>query len=689
MLWFKSIHPIFKLFQNKQPLAIAVRAVLIASLIPGSMIAFHCQNNSTILEPEPPTVLERPCVWNGIDSIDYLDSVMCSSDFEKIQGTPAEQVTAHVKSLKVIYDIVNDHVYFTNSKLYPYHYYFCSIILGYKQSNEQFNIDQYGCGNNRIYCLGSVNYYEDTKIYTLEFFPSDCVSADYIKTVYQKVSRLVYFSPILKFLPSSTALLSRAASLSKEIPVITQDEIFAGQIYQPLNTKESYGYLRYVDMKTINSTRLNRHDIVVLNGIPADLAPVAGVITTVYQTPLAHINVLSHNRGTPNMMYKNALTDTNFTKLSGLLVHLKVQPDNFSLQPASLSDAEAFWAKSEPTRPYIPMCNDDTSGLFELSQIDRTASALVGAKAANFAELTHIPPLDSLGVIPVPEGAFAIPFFYYRQHLDKNGITPFIDSMLTDTQFLINETYRKKTLQLLQERIINAPADTEFIHMVDAFIRSHTGATSIRFRSSTNVEDIPDFNGAGLYTSNTAVLGDPKKSIDMAIKKTWASLWLYDAFEERQYFKIDQHTIAMGILVHSAFKGDDAGDVDGVAITRNLYYADLPGMTINVQGYGVNVRNPPAGFMSDQFIVHTFTEDPYTNPSIEYLAHSNIMGGKPVLSNDQIITLVKYLEAIKTHFCPFYNPRCFIYNASFAMDVEFKYEGNPAKLYFRQVRPYK
>jgi hypothetical protein len=653
------------------------------------MIALQCQKNSSLVDPEPHPVIERPCVWNGIDSIEYLDSVMCSKDFEKIQGTPAEQVSAHVKSLKVVYDIVNDHVYFTNSKLYPYHYEFCSKVLGYKQSNDIFNIDQYGCGNNRIYCLASVNYYEDTKIYTLEFFPSDCVSTEHIKTVYQKVSRLVYFGSVLKFLPSSTALHNRVVSLTKEIPIITQDEIFAGQIYQPLNTKESYGYLRYVDMKTIKDTRLNRHDIVVLNGIPADLAPVAGVITTVYQTPLAHINVLSHNRGTPNMMYKNALTDTNFTKLSGLLVHINVRLDSFSLQPAQLSDAEAFWAVNEPTKPFIPLCHDDTAGLFEMSQIDRTSSALVGAKAANFAELTHIPPIESLGPIPVPEGAFAIPFFYYRQHLDRNGITPIIDTMLNDTQFLTNETYRRKTLQSLQERIIAAPADTGFIRMVDAFIRSHTSFKTIRFRSSTNVEDIPDFNGAGLYTSNTAVLDDPSKSIDMAIKKTWASIWLYDAFEERQYFKIDQHSIAMGILVHRAFKGDDAGDVDGVAITRNIYYEGLQGMTVNVQGYGVNVRNPPAGFMSDQFIVHTFTEDPYVNPSIEYLAHSNIMGGKPVLSNDQIITLVKYLDAIKSHFCNLYNPRCFLYYASFAVDVEFKYEGNPAMLYFRQVRPYK
>src|SRR5512133_732258 len=268
MLCLKNLYPISKLFPKKQSVTIARSAVVFTFIFLASMIALQCQKNTSILEPEPHPVIERTCVWNGIDSIEYLDSVMCSKDFEKIQGTPAEQVTAHVKTLKVIYDIVNDHAYFTNSKLYPYHYEFCSKVLGYKQSNDIFNIDQYRCGNNRLYCLASVNYYEDTKIYTLEFFPSDCVSTEHIKTVYQKVSRLVYFGSVLKFLPSSTALHNRVVSLTKEIPIITQDEIFAGQIYQPLNTQEAYGYLRYVDMKTIRDTRLNRHDIVVLTGIP-------------------------------------------------------------------------------------------------------------------------------------------------------------------------------------------------------------------------------------------------------------------------------------------------------------------------------------------------------------------------------------------------------------------------------------
>jgi hypothetical protein len=633
-------------------------------------------------------IIERDCVWNGADSIDFLDSINCGKDFDKLQGTPIEPILSQVLSEKIVYEIASDRIFFVNSKKYPLHYDFCKQVLRYAGTSQEFLSDQYGCGNKRIYCLAAVNYYVATKIYTLEFFASDCIATGSIKSVYQNVCRRVYFGAALKFLPTSTEMQHRADSVKNDIPIIGMDEMYANQTYQALNTKEAYGYLRKVDIMTLPSAHLNRHEIVILNGIPNDLPPTAGIITTVFQTPLAHINILCHNRGTPNMMYKYALTDSRITGLLGSLVHLTVGQDSFSMEPAKIGDAESFWAKSEPATPLFPVCHDDTAGIFELSQLNHYSTPLVGAKAANLAELARIPATAGIGTVPIPECAFAIPFYYYRQHMNKAGLTAMVDSLLADTTFLSSETLRKTGLQKLQDSIIQFPIDSSFLHLVESYIRSHTTFTYIRFRSSTNVEDLPNFNGAGLYTSNTGSPDDPSKPIDMAIKKTWASLWLFDAFEERQYFKIDERTVAMGLLAHRAFKGDDAGDVDGVAITKNIYNPNLPGVTVNVQGYGVNVRNPPAGFLSDQFIFHNVSDDPYGNPSIEYLSHSNIMGGKPVLQNQEIVALVKFLWVIKSYFYYTYNTDSSMGYTPFAMDVEFKFEGNPLILYFRQARPY-
>jgi hypothetical protein len=112
-------------------------------------------------------------------------------------------------------------------------------------------------------------------------------------------------------------------------------------------------------------------------------------------------------------------------------------------------------------------------------------------------------------------------------------------------------------------------------------------------------------------------------------------------------------------------------------------------MTVNVQAFGVSVVNPPAGFLSDQFIFHNMTEDPYTNPVIEYLSRSNITNGKPVLSDSEIVLLVKHLWAIKSHFYFTYYQQSAPSYTRFAMDVEFKFFGTPPVLCIKQARPYK
>ena len=73
----------------------------------------------------------------------------------------------------------------------------------------------------------------------------------------------------------------------------------------------------------------------------------------------------------------------------------------------------------------------------------------------------------------------------------------------------------------------------------------------MRYRSSTNNEDLPGFNGAGLYDSKTQ---DPEETeedgIDKSLKGVFASLWTFRAFTEREFHRIDHSVAAMGVLVH-------------------------------------------------------------------------------------------------------------------------------------------
>jgi phosphoenolpyruvate synthase/pyruvate phosphate dikinase len=83
-------------------------------------------------------------------------------------------------------------------------------------------------------------------------------------------------------------------------------------------------------------------------------------------------------------------------------------------------------------------------------------------------------------------------------------------------------------------------------------VKAPSAYTHIRFRSSTNAEDLLGLNGAGLYESHTGILDDSAQSIESAIKKVWSSMWTLQGLEERAYYRIDQKSACMGILVHRA-----------------------------------------------------------------------------------------------------------------------------------------
>ena len=661
-----------------------VKITLIALLSLFFAIFFSCAYHHDAPE-DIPEVYECTA-WNLIDSIDFLDSITCPEEFDRIQGAPLSQIFSEVKSVKLVYEIASEKMYFIESKKYQLHFNFCRDMLGYKKPHTQFNQEQYGSSQARAYILPSLNYYTACDKYTVEFFAGDQVTNDQIADMFTKIHSLVYFYNNLYFMPTSQSMEERTKGLVGKIPFIYSDEVFKGQNYQACNNETGYGYLKKIAVDQIEKVYLSRHEIILTNGVPNDISVVAGIITTDFQTPLSHINVLSRNRGTPNMALKDGWTNPHVNNLVDKLVFLTVKADTFLLSEASLSEAEAFWAKKEPTDTIYPPCDDSTTGLFDMEDLDHDFIHLVGAKAANFAEMTKIEVPD-MDPVPVPEGAFAIPFFYYSQHMRENGLDTVVESMLEDSDFKTNIAVREQMLSDLRDRIKDAPINQEFLDLVINKVVTNSTWRRMRFRSSTNVEDLKQFNGAGLYSSKTGLVADNSdRPVDKAIKEVWSSLWNFRAFEEREYFKVVHLKTAMGLLVHRSFPDELA---NGVAITRNIVNPNLYGFTINVQQGEVSIVFPPPNVTCDQLIFYTFHENPYENPAIEYISHSSILpdGKTSVLSEQEAVKLAKYLAVIKTHF--YFNVFKEGQFAYFAMDVEFKIDLPTRELYIKQARPYK
>ena len=607
----------------------------------------------------------------------YLNGLADYNSFKLLQSSPFVTNQGEVESVKFIYDQHSNLVYYMNSKRFEFHYLFAEQFLGYKKGHYHFNVTQYTRSSERYLFPGEINFYKTLGKYVLRFYAGDEIQCDEIGEVMEKLLSTSYFGENLFLYPNNPEWQN-----CKNVPVITSEELYNGQNYQALNLAEGFGYLRKLDIETLETDYPGKHDVIILNGIPNDVSVVAGIITTEFQTPLSHINILSHNRGTPNMALRDGWTNPKTDSLSGQLVYLKVEADSFILRKATFDEASAFWKQTEPHETIIPDKDVYTQGLVDLNTANSASVKYIGGKAANFAELLKV----KNPKITTPENPFAIPFFYYEEHIKAN--LPFLAEILADETFKTNQEYRKQKLEEIRNKIISAPVNPQLIELILSKINHFNEFGAYRFRSSTNAEDQEFFSGAGLYDSYSAKKGDSNKTIENAIRKVWASLWNFRAFEEREYYKISHLSTAMGILVHRSFPDEDA---NGVVITTNLYNIN-PGFIVNAQFGENSIVYPEPGVLHDQLILYTYSIDNSRDFTIEYLSHSNIAGfnGQNVLTDNELYQLGAYCLQIKKYFFYELPHRCNCMFDDFALDIEFKIDssGGTRKLYIKQARIY-
>ncbi|MDW3647777.1 MAG: PEP/pyruvate-binding domain-containing protein [Bacteroidia bacterium] len=634
-----------------------------------------------IVIPRQDTIMELKMMKGSYENLDYFTELIDPIAFELIQSSPSRSNVGGIQSVKFIDDRKSGIMYYMNTKLHKLHFSFAQEFLNFRQGNAIFNQTQYREGPERYMYPGSINYYEEIDKYVLQLVSLNEMSCENLKLMYENILKTSYFGDKLVFFSNKSDWDN-----CEGIPKISFEELYAGQNYQALNLEKNYGYLNKLRLADLEDTYLGRHDIVLLDGIPNDVSVVAGIITTEFQTPLSHINVLSNSRGTPNMALRDGWENPKLDSLIGELVYLEVQADSFIIRKADIEEAINFWSQTEPQDTVYLAKNTTTSGLIELRNAGYADVGLIGGKAANFAELMKI--RVGSNPIPLPENPFAIPFYYYQQHIEAAGLDVFIQDMLRDNRFNSDPAYRKGQLEILRDSIRSAALNATLLELVRNKIQNFAEFSSIRFRSSTNAEDLEDFSGAGLYSSHSAKKDHNSKTIENAIRKVWASLWNWRAYEERSYYKIDHLSCAMGILVHRSFPDEDA---NGVLITRNLYNFNH-GFIINVQYKEYSIVIPEPGILHDQIILFVMSNVPIPGGrfAIEYLGFSNVpeLNGERVMTDAELNELGEYAFAVKRHFYDNVPNSCNCNFEDFAVDIEFKVDSeiSARKVYLKQAR---
>jgi len=612
---------------------------------------------------------------------DYLHEIEYQDDFTSLESVPLSQKYSNVGAVKVIYDIENDKFYFINSRYFKFHYDFCMTQLGFRDGLSEYNNHNYKESPYRKYYLATINHYRDADIYTFEFSTSDVLSQGNI-IFFKKVKQKVYFGEELKMFPSGANQLDFIKKQEHPISFITADFIYKNLNYQALNITFSYGILRFVDMDTFDTKNIEKNDIVVINGTPNEMPFCRGIITTDFQPPLSHIVILSHNRRTPIMALKTAWTEKDLIALNGKKVKFTVSNSYYTVTKASDRATQTYFSNRDRKRVKKLKVDLKIKGIQSLNSLSRHSVKYVGGKAANFGELNRIY-FNSKEKLVIPKAAFAIPFYHYQKHIDDNGIDILITELIENTEIKNDLALLEKKLKTIRKAIKKSKFDSKFLSQIENLIEIN-GIKRLRFRSSTNAEDIKGFNGAGLYDSKTGILGNNKKRIDEAIKKVWASLWNLRAFQEREFFKIDQNTVAMGVLIHQSFPNEE---VNGVAITKNIYRTERTGFVVNLQKGDVSLVIPPNGVTSELFIIkHNISAQ--NKMEIDYISYSSLNNNEALLKTSEIIELNRILAAIKLHFFNNLKNKAFIDYQDFAMDIEFKIEEKTRQIVVKQARIY-
>jgi hypothetical protein len=626
------------------------------------------------------------CVISPGEVPDSSGVIGCRADYDALASAPLDASIPGARSSKTIVDRVDgDALYFLNSNRYPLHYDFAAAFLSgdgkpYVTDMGSFNTTEYYAPDRR-FLLGAVTWYEEPGVYVYELAPYDTADADMIAAAFGEIRDHAYFGDELYFHPTSEAIEAVAEGLPDDVPVITTDELFAGITYQPLNLGTAMGQLQFYTSAEVEDF-VNYREIVVLDEIPNDISVVAGTITGEFQTPLAHINVLAQNRGTPNMALRGAYEDDALRALEGKWVELTVGGLEWSIREVTEAEADAWWDANRPEPLTVTPMDTSVTGLWDCGDMldpERPLTDAISARVPVFGgKATNMAALSQIGdAVPTPR-CWSIPVHYYDAHMTENGLWDRYAELTTDPDW-DDARRRADLLHTLQDELVAAPLDPAFKAAILAKQDAEFDRAKLRYRSSTNAEDLGSFSGAGLYTSKSGEWDDGGVDIEDAIKDVWASVWNPRAWEERAYWGITHTDVGMALLVNPAYDDEQA---NGVAITGNVYDTSglEPAFTINVQVGEASVVLPEPGVTTDQILYY------YALPGqpVVYLRHSSLVpDGETVLTNAQLYTLGTALDAVHRHFQPVYGTA----GGFYAMDTEFKITAD-GDLELKQARPY-
>lgn len=476
-----------------------------------------------------------------------LPRILTQADFDSIartyhQGTPY----AMPHAMFVIDRRSSNKIYYVNSQKFRFHKDFLLATYLVPRGADVFKpvyVDA-----DRRFIVGTIAWQKTVEKFTWELWEGDLATAAMIKQANDAIAKTFFQKVFYK--PNS--LRQEDATANIGIDRVLQDELNRNQVYLALNTGKAVGRLHIID-KLDDTVEIGDNEILVLKELPLNLPPVRGIIVARPSSPLSHVNVLAKGWNIPNVYIKDA--DRLFREFDTRWFKFEANLTDYSLDPVTRSD-------ELPKTPdeQIPPSDLKTTRLAGLREMRKVDSVRYGAKAANLGEMMA----KRVAGVTIPDG-FAIPYYWYDKFMSDNGFYDQINALMDENDFVHNPRYRRQKLDEFRKTIQAGKFDDQLRKQVIDMWKTRLGGKPVFVRSSSNSEDLPNFSGAGLYSS-AANVRDEDKLIE-GVKRVWASIWNFQAYEARVRNYISQSDVYMSALVQVGIDMERGG----VMITKDPF----------------------------------------------------------------------------------------------------------------------
>ncbi|MFZ5446255.1 MAG: PEP/pyruvate-binding domain-containing protein [Myxococcota bacterium] len=503
------------------------------------------------------------------------------------------------------------------------------------------------------------------------------------------------------FEQAASAEQHRAWLEANDVPLASPDRWLTGSVcYAP---GWAIGKLVHVAPSDIDAAyadgRLTVNDVLLTEQVPAEVPPVAGIVTLAPATPNSHVAILATTLKIPFLYTPHAEQVAKLRALEGHQVVLSTstrfssacQLDVFAADGLSSTVRAELLALKVP--PPINLPPKQVRGAFSANTdtLQPSDIAFFGGKASHYGLLRRAVPNESYPAV-------ALSFDVWDDAMSR----PVSTSRTLGAEIALrlapisswppNLPVLKQTLAGIRKLIVDeaslSPAATAGVR---AALTGFDPLRGIRFRSSTNVEDTAEFTGAGLYDSATGCLADDddadtvgpsrcspdkadERGVFLALRKVFASFYNDNAYLERLRHGVDESKVGMAVLVH--YSVPDGDELANGVITHEEWTAQRTAKIVTQLGAD-SVTNPDGTSLPE--VVAGWSSSTNWYFDLES-GSSRVPLGSWVMSSP---TDYEQLGALTTRVAAEYAT---LVARPFFLDFEFKKQV-PGKLWLKQVRP--